>query len=149
MELSEKGQGRYKDDRIYVRCTKAEKNFIKLKAKMCEKSLSDFLIESAYSSKIICNSIDLSYLSKVVYEINKVGNNINQIAKVIHEKGDIFDEQDITSLAEEIASMREEISEIVREDVDRVTSVEIDLEKIAEEFLKGVKADGVHKDIKD
>ena len=43
--------------------------------------------------------------------------------------------------------MREEISEIIREDVDRVTSVEIDLEKIAQDFLKGVKMDGVHQDI--
>ena len=149
MEISAKGQGRYRDKEMHIRCTEIEKRFVKLKAKLCKKSLSDFLIESAYSSKIICNSVDLSYLRKVIYEINKVGNNINQIAKVIHEKGDVFDEQDIASLAEEILSMREEISEIIREDVDRVTSVEIDLEKIAQDFLKGEKMDGVHQDIED
>ena len=147
MRINNTGDGRYRNAEIHFRCTKEQRKFIKMKAKLSGKSLSDFMIESAYSSKIIYNKLDFNCMKEISYEMNKIGNNINQIVKIIHEKGDAIDEQNILSIAEEVATLRDEVTERMKESCDMVKSMEIDFDKIADELLKGDLANGIYEDI--
>lgn len=72
-----------KDKRIYIRCTRQEKEIIEDKAaRLNYPSTSRFMLDSALNSKQFVE--DISGYQRVQAEVNKVGTNINQIAKYVN-----------------------------------------------------------------
>lgn len=82
---------RVRDKKIEFYVTMDELKTIDKKASICKLDRSKYLRKSAMENQII--NIDLSYLDKLIYEINKIGVNINQIAKVSNSNQYIYNSE--------------------------------------------------------
>lgn len=69
---------RFRDKEIKFFVTEAELQFIDQKAQVAELNRSSYIRKMALEGYILKQ--DFSYVEKLVYEVNKIGNNINQIA---------------------------------------------------------------------
>lgn len=87
---------------IIFRCTKAEKNYIKIKAKFCKMTLTEFMLMSAMNVKIQRVDFDFDAVYGIKKEINYIGKNVNQMIKIIHEKGDVYEEKELESLMQSL-----------------------------------------------
>lgn len=69
--------------------------------------IRQILLESEINCSIKNEDEELNiFNTKLIFEVNKIGNNINQIAKVIHQKNNSFDsiyvKNELTKLNEEM-----------------------------------------------
>lgn len=72
-----------KTERLDVRLTPDEKEYVKEMAQSCNMSITDFFLHTLYDGKVI--HIDMQPVKELANEINKIGVNINQIAKHVNE----------------------------------------------------------------
>lgn len=91
-----------KKERIYIRVTAGEKNYINTKAKFCKMTLTEFMLMSAMNVKIQRVDFDFDAVYGIKKEINYIGKNVNQMIKIIHEKGDVYEEKELESLMQSL-----------------------------------------------
>ncbi|MEW9900912.1 plasmid mobilization relaxosome protein MobC [Chitinivorax sp. PXF-14] len=100
-----------KDETIIIRCTRKEKEFIKLTATLKEfKSISDYLL----ASTIYPQSLDKKKAQSMLYEVNKIGVNLNQISRKINQF-ELTDPLEIIQYLELINSQLEEVVRVYKE----------------------------------
>lgn len=71
-----------KTERIEIRVTPEEKMLIGLKSKQANKSVSEFLINSATNKEIVV----INDLTKMITELRRIGNNINQLTRLANSR---------------------------------------------------------------
>ncbi|MBR1737876.1 MAG: plasmid mobilization relaxosome protein MobC [Firmicutes bacterium] len=129
--MDKKKKNQYRTERINLRFTKEEKEFIDERKKQHKaKCYSDFVLSVIANQK--CFIIDTNPLLAVASEINAVGQNVNQIAKVANITHSIY-EKDITKLKERI------------DEIESIVSRYLDLSNKARDG----KLNGLYKDIAD
>lgn len=89
---------RLRTERIELRVTKAEKEMILHRMKLCdEKNMTRYIRRMAIDGCIF--HVDSSSIDTLNYELNKIGTNINQIAHKINGTGSIY-ESDMKNISE-------------------------------------------------
>ena len=71
-----------KTDRIEIRVTPEEKMLITLKSKQANTSISEFLIKSSTSNKIVV----IKDIPQMTTELRRIGNNINQLTRLANSR---------------------------------------------------------------
>ncbi len=71
-----------KDKRINIRLTQKEKNLIETKAKKCNMTVTQYIIQSCLKNNIVI----INGLDKVDTELRRIGNNINQLTRLSNER---------------------------------------------------------------
>ena len=72
-----------RNESIYLRLTKEEKENIKEKADLSNMTISEFIRQSVLTASVkinIINRKDNKQLQELIYQLSKIGTNINQIA---------------------------------------------------------------------
>lgn len=144
-----------KTERIYIRVTTTEKEFIVKKAKEYDMTITDFLVSLAIKKNVIV----ATDLPKITIELSRIGNNINQIATVCNTQkyinkqlADILlKKQDVIYkvLADYynlIFSQLEEYEPTVKREKDlleikkSIANIRIDLDKLTSHIINDVES---------
>lgn len=105
-----KNKKRYRNKQIIIRVTEEEKRKIqKNMQKVGETKINDFgrllmLYGAIYA-------FDVTKLSDLAYEINRVGNNINQIAKKANETGNVY-KTDLDEINEKLGKLNAYVDDL-------------------------------------
>lgn len=78
-------QNRRRNIQQIIRLTEQEKRILNEKAAECKLSINEYVIQLIVKGYIIIQ--DLSALSELATEINKIGVNVNQIARQVNTNG--------------------------------------------------------------
>lgn len=101
---------RYRNKRLYVMVTEEEK------AKLKEKMLSIGMVNMSEFIRMVLKygqayNLDTSSMSKLAYEINRVGNNINQIAKKVNQTDNV-QKKDLDEILQKLNYLNEYLDKL-------------------------------------
>lgn len=96
-----------KDKAILVRVSKEERNVLKQRAANAGVSVSDLVrLALVYSDRLTIQTIDISPLRDLCYELTKQGTNLNQFMKFLNTYGeDAYNRVAAKQLIEKIGGM--------------------------------------------
>lgn len=99
-----KKQNLVRQERLEIRLTRSEKEYIQDKADFSNKSLSEFCREALINTVVIKR--EMTDVIEVLTQLNRIGNNINQIAKAIHMNGDKVMRDDYIEVRTQVEEMK-------------------------------------------
>lgn len=97
------------DSTVHFRCTSAQKEAIKTRAKACDMSITDFGIWAMTKQDLKVFAIEQKLLFELRTELARQGNNINQIAhslnSILATRNDSRNRSDLMDLVEDCCNM--------------------------------------------